>query len=45
MTYKPIELRPLGGRAERKEDNVGGAGAGKLDRQGNPSLKAFLSQV
>ena len=26
MTYKPIELRPLGGRAERKEDNVGGAG-------------------
>ena len=43
MTYKPIELRPLGGRAERKEDNVGGAG--KLDRQGNPSLKAFLSQV
>ena len=45
MTYKPIELRPLGGRAERKEDNVGGAGAGKLDRQGIPSLKAFLSQV
>ena len=43
MTYKPIELRPLGGRAERKEDNVGGAG--KLDRQGFPSLKAFPSQV
>ena len=43
MTYKPIELRPLGGRAERKEDNVGGAG--KLGRQGNPSLKASLSQV
>ena len=43
MTYKPIELRPLGGRAERKEDNAGCAG--KLDRQGNPSLKASLSQV
>jgi len=30
MTYKPIELRPLGGRAERKEDNVGCAGVNAL---------------
>ena len=23
MTYKPIELRPLGGKAERYEENMG----------------------